>query len=340
MARRPASTKPTRGTAHGLGEMRSPEVLAPHPRSTGSGYLCLPWRPGSAQARVEVPGQTLSLAAARLDLGVLFSGVRPGRVPPARRGSRRVCSARNSVARPRLTGVPPRGRRHGDGQGGHRGCPAQAVSDDRGERQPGNPAQNFMAQSMRWQPPVRGSCQAWVMTNHRLPDAPHSRASHPCLASCWWLRSGGGDRDRRRHLRGWAGRHCHHGGRCPRTGRPQPAACAQEWLLRLTPTAAHAIQQTIPAYPQVAAMYTPSSGDFPLALPEAPHAERTKREAPRTLSRSPRSAVPAHAMRHVRLLQPGYLLRAELELLGGQRVLDVAYPGRPHDRCGHPRLVQ
>jgi hypothetical protein len=36
---------------------------------TGSGYLCLPWLPGSAQARVEVPGLTLSLAAARLDLG-------------------------------------------------------------------------------------------------------------------------------------------------------------------------------------------------------------------------------------------------------------------------------
>jgi ABC-type transport system involved in multi-copper enzyme maturation permease subunit len=40
---------------------------------------------------------------------------------------------------------------------------------------------------------------------------------------------------------------------------------AGDWLLRLTPAAAFAIQQSIPKYPQVIALYTPASGYFPLA---------------------------------------------------------------------------
>jgi ABC-type transport system involved in multi-copper enzyme maturation permease subunit len=40
---------------------------------------------------------------------------------------------------------------------------------------------------------------------------------------------------------------------------------AAQWLLRLTPAAAFAIQQSIPQYPQVSSLYTPSNGYFPLA---------------------------------------------------------------------------
>jgi ABC-type transport system involved in multi-copper enzyme maturation permease subunit len=40
---------------------------------------------------------------------------------------------------------------------------------------------------------------------------------------------------------------------------------AEDWLLRLTPAAAFAVQQTTPAYPQVAGSYTPTAGYFPLA---------------------------------------------------------------------------
>ncbi len=40
---------------------------------------------------------------------------------------------------------------------------------------------------------------------------------------------------------------------------------AEEWLLRITPAAAFAIQQSVPAYPQVWAQYTPGNGYFPLA---------------------------------------------------------------------------
>ncbi|MDQ2875416.1 MAG: DUF1349 domain-containing protein [Actinomycetota bacterium] len=43
-----------------------------------------------------------------------------------------------------------------------------------------------------------------------------------------------------------------------------PAALA-DWLLRLTPAAAFAIQLTLPQYPQVSASYTPANGYFPLA---------------------------------------------------------------------------
>jgi ABC-type transport system involved in multi-copper enzyme maturation permease subunit len=40
---------------------------------------------------------------------------------------------------------------------------------------------------------------------------------------------------------------------------------AEQWLLRFTPAAAFAIQQSAPAYPQVTASYTPTAGYFPLA---------------------------------------------------------------------------
>jgi ABC-type transport system involved in multi-copper enzyme maturation permease subunit len=42
-------------------------------------------------------------------------------------------------------------------------------------------------------------------------------------------------------------------------------AGAEEWLVRVTPAAAFAIQQSIPAYSQVTADYTPGTGYFPLA---------------------------------------------------------------------------
>jgi ABC-type transport system involved in multi-copper enzyme maturation permease subunit len=47
-------------------------------------------------------------------------------------------------------------------------------------------------------------------------------------------------------------------------GAGLPAGVSQ-WLLRLTPAAAFAIQQSLPQYPQVTAAYTPSDGYFPLA---------------------------------------------------------------------------
>jgi ABC-type transport system involved in multi-copper enzyme maturation permease subunit len=40
---------------------------------------------------------------------------------------------------------------------------------------------------------------------------------------------------------------------------------AAQWLLRVTPAAAFAVQQAVPAYPQVTAIYTPAGGYFPLA---------------------------------------------------------------------------
>ena len=42
-------------------------------------------------------------------------------------------------------------------------------------------------------------------------------------------------------------------------------ASASDWLLRITPAAAFAVQQAAPQYPQVTAIYTPTSGYFPLA---------------------------------------------------------------------------
>jgi ABC-type transport system involved in multi-copper enzyme maturation permease subunit len=42
-------------------------------------------------------------------------------------------------------------------------------------------------------------------------------------------------------------------------------AGAEEWLLRVTPAAAFAIQQSTPQYAQVSAAYTPGAGYFPLA---------------------------------------------------------------------------
>ncbi len=40
---------------------------------------------------------------------------------------------------------------------------------------------------------------------------------------------------------------------------------AADWLLRLTPAAGFAIQQSVPAYPQVTGLYTPNQGYFPLS---------------------------------------------------------------------------
>jgi ABC-type transport system involved in multi-copper enzyme maturation permease subunit len=40
---------------------------------------------------------------------------------------------------------------------------------------------------------------------------------------------------------------------------------AGDWLLRFTPAAAFAVQQSTPQYPQVVALYSPGSGYFPLA---------------------------------------------------------------------------
>jgi ABC-type transport system involved in multi-copper enzyme maturation permease subunit len=40
---------------------------------------------------------------------------------------------------------------------------------------------------------------------------------------------------------------------------------ATQWLLRITPAAGFAIQQSIPQYPQVSSAYTPSNGYYPLA---------------------------------------------------------------------------
>ena len=42
-------------------------------------------------------------------------------------------------------------------------------------------------------------------------------------------------------------------------------AGAADWLLRLTPAAGFAIQQSLPQYPQVTALYTPAGGYFPLS---------------------------------------------------------------------------
>ena len=50
----------------------------------------------------------------------------------------------------------------------------------------------------------------------------------------------------------------------PRDASALPAGVSA-WLLRLTPAAAFAIQQSLPQYPQVTAAYTPSVGYFPLA---------------------------------------------------------------------------
>jgi ABC-type transport system involved in multi-copper enzyme maturation permease subunit len=43
-----------------------------------------------------------------------------------------------------------------------------------------------------------------------------------------------------------------------------PAGPAQ-WLLRVTPAAGFAIQQSIPEYPQVGGFYAPATGYYPLA---------------------------------------------------------------------------
>ncbi len=48
------------------------------------------------------------------------------------------------------------------------------------------------------------------------------------------------------------------------TALPVLPAGAAEWLLRVTPAAGFAIQQTISQYPQVTATYTPNNGYYPL----------------------------------------------------------------------------
>jgi hypothetical protein len=65
------------------------------------GYLCLPRPPGPAQARVRCPAGRSSRGCPSRVLSVALSwdASWPGAV--ARRGSRRVCPARSSVARPR-----------------------------------------------------------------------------------------------------------------------------------------------------------------------------------------------------------------------------------------------
>jgi hypothetical protein len=40
---------------------------------------------------------------------------------------------------------------------------------------------------------------------------------------------------------------------------------ASEWLLRITPAAAFAVQQTVSQYHQVSWVYTPSDGYYPLS---------------------------------------------------------------------------
>jgi hypothetical protein len=47
------------------------------------------------------------------------------------------------------------------------------------------------------------------------------------------------------------------------TGAVPPGAA--NWLLRITPAAAFALQQSTPAYHQVQAPYSPGAGVFPLA---------------------------------------------------------------------------
>jgi ABC-type transport system involved in multi-copper enzyme maturation permease subunit len=49
------------------------------------------------------------------------------------------------------------------------------------------------------------------------------------------------------------------------TAIPVLPAGAADWVLRVTPAAGFAIRQVVPAYPQVAAGYTPVNGYFPLA---------------------------------------------------------------------------
>jgi ABC-type transport system involved in multi-copper enzyme maturation permease subunit len=47
--------------------------------------------------------------------------------------------------------------------------------------------------------------------------------------------------------------------------RPQGGAGGTEWLLRITPAAALSVQQAVPQFSQVTAIYTPSGGYYPLA---------------------------------------------------------------------------
>ena len=88
--------------------------------------------------------------------------MRPGRVPW--RGVAQEGSAQLVIALPVLAGtvICPRVRRHGDGQGGHRGRPAQAAGDDRGPGQPGDPAGRRPVRYRRGQLPSAAAGRAAV----------------------------------------------------------------------------------------------------------------------------------------------------------------------------------
>ena len=102
----------------------------------------------------------------------LSSGVRSCRAPLAGCGSRGVCSARSSVARPRRSG-----RRSGEGgravdAGDHRDRSAQAVGDDRGARSSGRCC--WRPAGSRWTRPATGSC--WAMCGSGRPGSGRSKA--------------------------------------------------------------------------------------------------------------------------------------------------------------------
>ncbi len=69
-----------------------------------------------------------------------------------------------------------------------------------------------------------------------------------------------------------------------------------EWMLRISPAAAFAVQQSATVYPQVANIYTPAAGYFPLPG-WAGFAVLAGVDGPR-LRRCPRGAGPAGRMRH------------------------------------------
>jgi hypothetical protein len=90
-------SRPTRSPAMAANR-RPPTACLPDLTRAVCGYLCLPRQPGPAQARVRCPAGALLLRLPAVWRGVALSwhAVWPGAV--ARRGSRRVCSARSSVA--------------------------------------------------------------------------------------------------------------------------------------------------------------------------------------------------------------------------------------------------
>lgn len=121
------------------------------------------------------------------------------------------------------------------------------------------------------------------------------------LPSCWngWNRRGTARRRRRPRPRprccAAAQRQCGHRryrrnrpAVHPRGRSPVLPAGAADWLLRLTPAAAFAIQQTVPRYPQVSNTYVPFFGYYPLA----PCARPAVAPAARRLSDKSRQGFP------------------------------------------------